>query len=77
MKNPPFAIGGPDTSQNMIEFLQSSASWARLPGKRKVIWNQLDGSLVPVSNASASVADFQTFAMTEERRRSSSSQVSG
>lgn len=45
MKFPPFATGGPDTAENMIDYLQNSASWARIPGKRKVVWNRLDGSL--------------------------------
>ena len=44
MKNPPFAVGGPDTSKNLVNYLQTSASWARIYGKRKVIWNGLDGS---------------------------------
>ena len=45
MQRPPFAIGGPETSRNLINYLQTEASWARLQGKRKVIWNRLDGSL--------------------------------
>ncbi|CAF9934669.1 MAG: hypothetical protein ALECFALPRED_006056 [Alectoria fallacina] len=52
MKDPPFAIGGRDTSRNLINFFQTSASWARRPGERKVIWNRLDGSLMSLSNTS-------------------------
>lgn len=52
MKHPPFATGGPDTSRNLMDYFQTSASWARRPGERKVIWNRLDGSLVRISNAS-------------------------
>ena len=60
MKKPPFAIGRPDTSQNLIEFLQTSASWARLPGKRKVVRNRLDGSLAPHMSTSTAGEDRHT-----------------
>lgn len=75
MKYPPFAIGGPDTSENMIDYLQSSASWARLAGKRKVIWNRLDGSLdekfdgspLVLSNVSAVVGGHSTPGVAQEK----------
>lgn len=69
MKYPPFATGGPDTAENMIDYLQSAAGWARLPGKRKVIWNRLDGSLddggsdgspLLLSNVSAALSGHST-----------------
>ena len=67
MKTPPFSVGGPGTSQNLLRYIGYSASWARLPGKRKVIWNRLDGSLhgsqdndlLSIVNASAAVVDAQ------------------
>ena len=52
MKTPPFPVGGPDTSRNLQNYLRTSASWARPSGASKVVWNRLDGSLVPLSNAS-------------------------
>lgn len=75
MKNPPFATGGPDTSENMINYLQSEAGWARLPGKRKVIWNRLDGSLkgtldsspLVLSNVSAAIGGHLTSRVAQEK----------
>ena len=71
MKNPPFAIGGQDTSYNLIQYLQTSASWARPSGKRRVIWNRLDGSLdgslIPLLNTSAAVGDDYTASVAQER----------
>ena len=52
MKNPPFPVGGPDTSRNLQNYLRTSASWARRSRGGKVVWNRLDGSLVSFSNAS-------------------------
>lgn len=52
MRNPPFTVGGQDTSRNLMNYILNSASWDRQKGGRKVIWNQLDGSLVSLSNAS-------------------------
>ena len=52
MKTPPFPTGGQDTSRNLMNYILKSASWDRSRVGRKVIWNQLDGSLVSLSNAS-------------------------